>query len=67
MDKIEFYVNTIYRINQYTLRQLLQEEFKDHLFLDKDLANAIQHFYKGDTTNPEQDPENDTTNLLKEL
>ena len=31
MDKIKFYVNTIHGINQHTLRQLLQGEFKDHL------------------------------------
>ncbi|KAF0490133.1 protein far1-related sequence 11-like [Gigaspora margarita] len=49
------------------LRQLLQGEFKDQLFLDKDLANVIQHFRKGDTTDPEKDPENDVSNLLKVL
>ncbi len=66
MDKIKFYVNTIHGINQHTLRQLLQGEFKDHLFLDRDLANAIQQFRKGDTDS-ERDPENDASNLLKEL
>ena len=66
MDKIKFYVNTIHSINQYTLRQLLQGEFEDHLFLDRDLANAIQQFRRGNI-DPENDPENDASNLLKEL
>ncbi|PKY60070.1 hypothetical protein RhiirA4_483348, partial [Rhizophagus irregularis] len=66
MNKIEFYVNTIHGINQHTLRQLLQGEFKDHLFLDRDLANAIQQFRRNHI-NSEQDPENDASNLLKEL
>lgn len=52
MDKIEFYVNTVRGIDQHTLRQLLIGEFKDQLFLDKDLANAIQHFRKGNTRDP---------------
>ena len=67
MNKIEFYVNTIYGIDQHTLRQLLFGEFKDQLFLDKDLANAIQHFRKGDPRDSERNPENDASNLLKEL
>ncbi|CAI2173681.1 10335_t:CDS:2 [Funneliformis geosporum] len=58
---LQFYLNTIYGIDQHTLQL---REFKNQLFLDKDLANAIQHFRKGD---PEQDPENDASNLLKEL
>ncbi|KAF0504837.1 protein far1-related sequence 5-like [Gigaspora margarita] len=67
MDKIRFYVNTVHGISQHTLRQLLQGEFDDQLFLNKDLANAIQHFKKGDITDPERDPENDASNLLKAL
>ena len=61
------YVDTIYGVNQHTLRQLLHGEFKDQLFLDKDLANAIQHFCKGDVMNSDYDSENDASNLLKEL
>ncbi|CAG8840477.1 8206_t:CDS:2, partial [Gigaspora margarita] len=33
----------------------------------KDLANIIQYFRKGDTTDPKKDPENDASNLLKVL
>jgi len=66
MDKIKFYVNTIHSINQHTLRQLLQGEFEDHLFLDRDLANAIQQFRRNNIDS-EKDPENDASNLLKEL
>ncbi|CAG8621774.1 12632_t:CDS:2 [Funneliformis mosseae] len=54
-------------LNPETIIQLLFGEFKDQLFLDKDLANAIQHFRKGDPRDSEQDPENDASNLLKEL
>ncbi|CAG8688831.1 7627_t:CDS:2, partial [Gigaspora margarita] len=53
MDKIGFYVNTVHGISQHTL--------------NKDLANVIQHFRKGDVTDPERDPENDASNLLKAL
>ncbi|CAG8842078.1 39916_t:CDS:2, partial [Gigaspora margarita] len=54
-------------ISQHMLRQLLQGEFKDQLFLNKDLANIIQHFKKDNTTDPDKDPENDVSNLLKVL
>ncbi|CAG8806079.1 26595_t:CDS:2, partial [Gigaspora margarita] len=67
MDKIEFYVRAVHGINQQTLRQLLQSEFEDQLFLYKDLANAIQQFRRGDIMNSEQDPENDASNLLQTL
>ncbi|CAG8738274.1 6036_t:CDS:2, partial [Funneliformis caledonium] len=67
MNKIEFYINMISNISQHTLRQLLQGEFKDQLFLNKDLANTIQRFRKGNIMDNEQDPENDASNLLKQL
>ncbi|CAG8493050.1 17701_t:CDS:2 [Gigaspora rosea] len=67
IDKIGFYVDAVPDISQHTLRQLLQGEFKDQLFLDKDLANVIQHFRKGDSTDPAKDPENDASNLLRVL
>ncbi|CAG8721211.1 27213_t:CDS:1, partial [Racocetra persica] len=51
----------------HTLKQLLSGEFKDQLFLDKDLANAIQQFRRSNIANSEQDPKNDALNLLKEL
>ncbi|CAG8836289.1 43401_t:CDS:2, partial [Gigaspora margarita] len=54
-------------ISQHILRQLLQGEFKNQLFLDKDLANIIQHFRKSNTTDPEKDPKNDASNFLKVL
>ncbi|CAG8830386.1 5511_t:CDS:2, partial [Racocetra persica] len=46
MDKIQFYVNTIYDINQYTLRQLLCNPENDALNLFKEL----QKMKKNDST-----------------
>ncbi|CAG8748508.1 11714_t:CDS:2, partial [Racocetra persica] len=51
----------------HTLRQLLCGKFKEQLFLDKDLANAIQQFRRNNIIDSEWDPENDASNLLKEL
>ncbi|CAG8804663.1 7501_t:CDS:2, partial [Racocetra persica] len=67
IDKVGFYVKAVSDISQHTLRQLLQGEFKNQLFLDKDLANVIQYFRKGNITDLEKDPENDMSNLLKAL